>query len=73
MTDTELIAYFENKELPAVLRLDRATTQHEVVDAVKRNIENIKANPGDHRARHRLARMMEAMETPYDGPEIPKI
>jgi hypothetical protein len=73
MTDPELIAYFDNKELPKVLRLDRATTQHEVAEAVKRNIENIKADPNDHRSRHRLTRIMEAVEHPYDGPEIPRL
>lgn len=73
MNDAELIAYFDNRALPEILRLDRATTQHEVADAVKRNIENIKADPNDHRSRHRLARIMEAIEKPYDGPAIPKV
>jgi hypothetical protein len=73
MTDPELIAYFENKALPQTLRLDRATTQHEVKDAVQRNIENIKASPDDHRSRHRLARIVEAIENPYDGPDIPHL
>lgn len=73
MNDEELIAYFNDKTLPDVLRLDRATTQHEVKDAVERNTANILANPQDHRSRHRLTRIMEAMETPYDGPEIPKV
>ena len=45
MTDQELIAYFDNKELPLTLRLDRATTQFEVKDAVQRNIDNIKPIP----------------------------
>ena len=73
MTNPELFAYFENKDLPETLRLDRATTQHEVKDAVQRNIENIKASHEDHRSRHRLARIMEALESPYDGPEIPRL
>lgn len=73
MTDVEIIAYFKDKSLPQVLRLDRATTQHEVKDAVERNIANITADPHDQRSRHRLTRIMEAMETPYDGPEIPKL
>ena len=73
MTDQELIAYFDNKELPLTLRLDRATTQFEVKDAVQRNIDNIIANPNDHRSRHRLTRIMEALEHPYDGPEIPRL
>jgi hypothetical protein len=73
MTDVEIIAYFKDKSLPQVLRLDRATTQHEVKDAVERNIANITTDPHDQRSRHRLIRIMEAMETPYDGPEIPKV
>jgi hypothetical protein len=73
MTDQELIAYFDKKELPLTLRLDRATTQFEVKDTVQRNIENVKANPNDHRSRHRLTRIMEALEHPYDGPEIPRL
>jgi hypothetical protein len=73
MNDPELIAYFKDKTLPEVLRLDLATTQHEVRDAVERNIANIIADPQDHRSRRRLARMMEAIETPYDGPGIPKL
>jgi hypothetical protein len=72
MIDRELIAYFDNKILPETLRLNRATIQHEVADAVKRNIENIKGNSNDHRSRHRLTRIMEALEIPYDGPEIPR-
>jgi hypothetical protein len=73
MTDTEIIAYFVQKELPQTLRIDRATTQLEVKDAVGRNIENIRNDPNDHRSRHRLTRIMEALETPYDGPAIPKL
>ena len=72
MTDQELIAYFDNKELPQVLRIDRATTQYEVTDAVKRNIENIMANPQDHRSRRRLMNILQALETPYSGPEKPR-
>jgi hypothetical protein len=34
MTDPEIIAYFKDKTLPQTLRIDRATTQHEVKDAV---------------------------------------
>ena len=73
MTDTELFAYFDQKELPQTLRIDRATTQLDVKDAVQRNIENIQANSQDHRSRHRLTRIMEALETPYDGPGIPTL
>jgi hypothetical protein len=71
MTDQELIAYFETATLPAVLRLDRATTQHEVKDAVERNIETLKQGDRGGHARHRLAQIKYALENPYNGPEIP--
>ena len=73
MTDEEFIAYFKDKTLPEVLRIDRATTQHKVKDSVERNIANILGNPQDHRSRHRQLRIIEAVETRYDGPEIPKL
>jgi hypothetical protein len=73
MTNEELIAWFKDKELPKVLRINRAITQHEVQNAVKRNIENLLANPNDNRAKHRLTDIMTALETPYDGPEIPAL
>jgi hypothetical protein len=72
MTDQELFAYFDNKELPQSLRIDRATTQHEVAEAVRRNVENIRAAPQDHRSRNRLVDIMKALETPYSGPELPR-
>ena len=73
MTNEELIEYFKNRELPGVLCINRAITQHEVKDAVQRNIENIRNNPNDGNARHRLTQIMNALETPYDGPEIPQL
>jgi hypothetical protein len=72
MTDQELIAYFDNRVLPETLRIDRATTQLEVKEAVGRNIENIRTNHQDHRSRYRLTRIKDALETPYSGPEIPR-
>lgn len=72
MTDQELTAYFDNRELPKILRIDRATTQHDVAEAVKRNMENILANPQDHRSRRRLVDIVQALETPYSGPEKPR-
>ncbi len=69
MTNEELIAYFKNKELPTILRINRAITQHEVTEAVTRNIENI----NDNRAKDRLITIMNALENPYDGPEIPTL
>lgn len=73
MTNEELITWFKDKELPKELRINRAITQHEVQDAVKRNIENLLVNPNDKRAKHRLADIMTALETPFDGPEIPAL
>jgi hypothetical protein len=67
MTDEELIAYFKDRQLPEILRINRAITQHEVTEAVRRNIENIK----DSRAKDRLMDIMNAIETLYDGPGIP--
>jgi hypothetical protein len=72
MTDEELIAYFENAALPSTLRLDRATTQYEVKEAVERNIEMLKQGDKGGHARHRLTQIMNAIEHPYDWPEIPK-
>jgi molybdenum cofactor biosynthesis enzyme len=73
MTNEELIAYFKNKALPETLRLDRASTQIEVKAAVQRNIQTLMAEPGDVRANYRLAKIMNALETPYSGPEIPRL
>jgi len=73
MTNEELIAYFKDKELPQTLRINRAITQHEVKDAVQRNIGTLIANPNDSRAKHRLTEIMKALETPYDGPGIPTL
>jgi hypothetical protein len=72
MTDEELITYFEHAKLPETLRLDRATKQHHVREAVDRNIESMLADPKDERCRYRLQRIADAMENPYDGPEIPR-
>lgn len=73
MTPQELIAFFENKELPDILRLDRASTQHEVKESVARNIEVMLLDKDGGRAKHRLMQIMGALETPYDGPGIPKL
>ncbi|GGH04334.1 DUF6965 family protein [Mucilaginibacter phyllosphaerae] len=72
MTDEELIAYFEHAKLPETLRLDRATTQYNVQQAVSTNLETLRASTTDHRCRHRLKRIAYAMENPYNGPEIPR-
>lgn len=71
MKDEELVAYFESAKLPETLRIDRATTQYEVRDAVARNIEMMRNDPKNGHARHRLMQIMYAIENPYNGPEIP--
>jgi hypothetical protein len=73
MTDEELIEYFKHAILPGTLRLDRATTQHNVANAVATNIESMKENLRDERCRYRLHRIVNAIEHPYDGPEIPRV
>ncbi len=73
MTPQELIAYFENKTLPEILRLDRASTQHDVKVAVERNIEIMLLDKDGGRAKNRLTQILKALETPYDGPGIPKL
>ena len=73
MNPQELITYFENKALPETLRLDRASTQLEVKDAVRRNIETMLLNTDNGRAMYRLLQIKNALETPYNGPEIPKL
>jgi hypothetical protein len=71
MTDQELIAYFETADLPTTLRLDRASTQYAVKDAVERNLELLKQGDKGGHARHRLMQIINALENPYSGPEIP--
>ena len=72
MTDEELILYFEHAKLPDQLRLDRATTQHNVQHHVRQNLELMLSNPKDQHCRYRLQRIAASMEKPYDGPEIPR-
>ncbi len=69
MTNAELIAYFDHIDLPETLRINSAITQHDVAIAVRRDIDNI----DDSRAKHRLMQIMNALENPYDGPEIPTL
>jgi hypothetical protein len=72
MTDEELVQYFETASLPQSLRLDRASTQHDVAESVKRNIALMIGESKDANAKHRLMRIKHALENPYDGPEIPR-
>jgi hypothetical protein len=71
MTDEEIVEYFKTAILPDTLRLDRASTQHDVKEYVPRNIELILSNPKNTGARHRLSQIINALEHPYDGPGIP--
>lgn len=71
MTEQELIAYFETADLPETLRLDRASTQYDVKEAVTRNIEIMRTDLKNSNAKHRLMMIAHALEHPYDGPEIP--
>jgi len=71
MIDQELIVYFESATLPEILRIDRATTQYEVKEAVERNLATLKAGDKGGHAKHRLAQIMNALANPYDGPDIP--
>ena len=73
MTDEELIAYFDNATLPETLRINRAITQFNVKESVERNIEMMRNDSKSSHARHRLVQIMDAVENPYDGPEIPKV
>ena len=73
MTEQELITYFETASLPEKLRIDRATTQFDVKEAVARNLETIRIDPKNENAKHRLMQIVHALEHPYSGPEIPKL
>jgi predicted component of type VI protein secretion system len=64
---------FETAKLPETLRLNRASTQHEVKEAVKRNVEIMLLNTDNRRAKHRLIQIMNALTTSYDGPGIPQL
>lgn len=72
MTDQELIDYFETATLPQTLRIDRAITQFDVKDAVERNLAAVKTEDKGGHAKHRLVQIMNALENPYAGPEIPR-
>jgi hypothetical protein len=72
MTDEKLTIYFGQAQLPQTLRLDRATTQNDTPQAVNINMEKMKADLKDHRCRHRLKRIADAMKHPNAGPEIPR-
>ncbi|RKR84559.1 hypothetical protein BDD43_4802 [Mucilaginibacter gracilis] len=72
MTDTELIAYFENATLPEMLRVDRATKQYELPRYAKQHIDLLKQNPDDKNARFWLLRIKKALDKPFSGQEVPR-
>lgn len=72
MTDAELIAYFENTELPDMLRIDRATKQYERPQYVKQYIDSLKQRPEDKNVRYWLLRVKKALDEPFAGQEIPQ-
>ncbi|MCR8556553.1 NAD-dependent epimerase/dehydratase family protein [Mucilaginibacter sp. BJC16-A38] len=47
--------------------------QLDVKEAVERNIATMLLNADNGRARHRLLQIKNALESPYSGPEIPKL
>jgi len=73
MTEQELVAYFQTAVLPDILRLNRASTQHNVAESVIRNMELMQNGPKDGNAKNRLMQIKFALENPYDGPAIPKL
>lgn len=72
MTDAELISYFENTELPEMLRIDRATKQYELPQYVKQYIDSLKQRPEDKSIRYWLLRIKKALDEPFAGQEIPR-
>jgi hypothetical protein len=73
MTDAELIAYFENANLPDMLRLDRATKQYELHQYAKQYIDALKLRPEDKNVRYWLLRVKKALDEPFAGQEIPRL
>ena len=71
MTDEEIVDYFKTAVLPDTIRLDRAITQYDVKEYVPGNIEHMLSNPKDTNAKHRLLMIINVLEHPCDGPEIP--
>jgi hypothetical protein len=71
MTDAELIAYFENTELPEMLRVDRATKQYELPKHASHYVNLLKQRPEDKNVRFWLLRIKKALDEPFNGQEIP--
>jgi hypothetical protein len=72
MTDAELIAYFENAELPEMLRVDRATKQYELPKYASQYVNLLKQKPEDKNVRFWLLRIKKALDEPFNGQEIPQ-
>ena len=73
MTDAELIAFFENTDLPESLRIDRATTQHELPRYAKHYTDLLKQKPADKNMRYWLFRVKKAIDEPFAGQEVPRL
>jgi hypothetical protein len=72
MTFEELTNYFDNKQLPAQLRLDRAAVQSNLAEQIKYLLQNMEREPQNWRHEDKLTRIVKALEHPYDGPGIPR-
>ena len=72
MNDAELIAYFENAELPDTLRVDRAIIQYELPANAKYYVTRLKEKPEDKDIRFWLFRIKKALDEPFAGQEIPR-
>jgi len=73
MTDAELISFFENTDLPESLRIDRATTQHELPRYAKQYTDSLIQKPANKNIRYWLLRVKKAIDEPFAGQEIPRL
>jgi hypothetical protein len=65
MTDAELIAYFENTELPEMLRVDRATKQYELPKHASHYINLLKQRPEDKNFRFWLLKNQKSLRRTF--------
>jgi hypothetical protein len=72
MTDQEFVVYFETAILPETLRIDQASTQFEVKDAVGRNIEMLRSGDKGGHARNRLIANHKRARKSRQRPRNPK-
>jgi hypothetical protein len=73
MSDAELISFFENTDLPESLRIDRATTQHELPRYAKYYTDLLKQKPADKNVLYWLLRVKKAIDEPFAGQDIPRL